>query len=173
MRPPTDHVDQLIEQWRRERPDLNDLDAMATFGRLGRLMTLATASIESTFAAHGLTIGEFDVLAALRRSGAPFETRPTDLAKLVMLSPAGMTTRLDRLEAAGHVERRIDRADRRSWRIRLTDAGRAVVDDAVDDHVANEAELLRPLSGAERKALDQALRKLLGSFEPPDLPAQA
>lgn len=159
-----DHVDELIEQWRRERPDL-ELAPMATIGRLGRVLAHAGASIESVFAAYGLSIGEFDVLAALRRAGDPFEMKPGQLAQLLMLSPAGMTNRVDRLEAAGHVERRSDPTDRRSSIVGLTPQGREVVDRAVADHVANEARLLAPLTAGERAALDRTLRKLLAQFE--------
>lgn len=159
-----DHVDELIAQWARERPDL-ELGAMATFGRLGRYHAHANRAIEQVFTAHGLSVGEFDVLAALRRSGEPFAMRPTDLARTLMLSPAGMTNRLDRLEAAGWVLRTADRTDRRSSSVQLTPAGREVVDRVVGDHVANEADLLAPLSANEREVLDRALRKLLARFE--------
>jgi DNA-binding MarR family transcriptional regulator len=166
MAPPgeQDHVDLLIEQWAQQRPDL-ELGPMATIGRLGRLHALATRSIAEVFADHGLQIGEFDVLAALRRSGEPFIMKPTDLARVLMLSPAGMTNRVDRLEAAGWIERRNDPDDRRSSLVKLTDDGRDLVDRAVTDHVANEARLLEALSPAERAALDRALRTLLRQFD--------
>jgi DNA-binding MarR family transcriptional regulator len=140
---------------------------MATIGRLGRLHALASRTIAEVFAAHGLQIGEFDVLAALRRSGDPFTMKPTDLARVLMLSPAGMTNRVDRLDAAGWIERHNDPDDRRSSLVRLTDEGRSLVDRAVTDHVANEARILEPLSAAERAALDRALRKLLHQFDEP------
>ena len=162
--PDEDHVDRLIEQWARERPDL-ELEPMATIGRLGRLHALATRSIADVFARHGLQIGEFDVLAALRRSGDPFVMKPSDLARVLMLSPAGMTNRVDRLEAAGWIERRADPDDRRSSLVQLTHDGRELVDRAVTDHVANEARLLEPLSPTERRALDRALRILLRQFD--------
>ena len=160
-----DHVDRLVEQWRNVRPDL-ELDPMATFGRLGRLHTHATRAIEEVFQRHGLSIGEFDVLAALRRAGEPHVMTPTALARLLMLSPAGMTNRLDRLEAAGLVARRPDPEDRRSSLVVLTGAGLALADAAVTEHVANEAALLAVLTKAERRSLDQLLRKLLASLEP-------
>jgi DNA-binding MarR family transcriptional regulator len=160
-----DVVDDLVDQWRRERPDL-DLAPMATIGRLGRVMAHLGPRIEDVFARHGLTTADFDVLAALRRAGEPFAMRPTDLSRLLMLSPAGMTNRLDRLDAAGLVERSPDPHDRRSWTIALTARGREVVDAAVTEHVANEAELLAPLSATQRAALDRALRVLLAHLEP-------
>jgi DNA-binding MarR family transcriptional regulator len=162
--PRRDPVDDLIDQWRKERPDL-ELGPMAVFGRLGRLHALASRAIEAVFEQHGLNIGEFDVLAALRRSGAPYEQKPSRLASTLMLSPAGMTDRLDRLERAGMVHRRPDPDDRRSWIVGLTDQGRTAVDAAVADHVANEARLLDPLSATERRTLDRLLRALLAGFE--------
>ncbi len=92
-----DAVDRNIDQWRVERPDL-PLAAMATFARLGRLMGVAAPAIEAVFVEHGLTTGEFDVLAALRRAGAPHTLTPTVLARSLMLSPAAMTNRLDKLD---------------------------------------------------------------------------
>ena len=155
-----DAVDDFVSSWRRERPDL-DFAPMATIGRLGRLHLYMGRAIETVFAGHALQIGEFDVLAALRRSGPPYEMTPTALARTLMLSPAGMTNRLDRLEAAGLVERRQDRDDRRSSIITLTEAGNQAVDAAVTAHVANEAHLLAGLTRAEQRSLDQLLRKLL------------
>lgn len=163
-RVPTDHVDALVEQWAHERPDL-DLAAMATFGRLGRLSTHVGRSVDDALARFGLNVGEFDVLATLRRQGPPFVMKPIELARLLMLSPAGMTNRLDRLEAAGWVTRRADVDDRRSSLVVLSDAGLDVVDHAVTAHVANEARLLAALSADERAALDRALRVLLAGFE--------
>lgn len=165
MAPRPDPVDRLVDQWRAVRPDLDGLDAMATWGRMGRIATLATRAIEATLGRHGLGIAEFDVLAALRRQGAPHEMTPTALSRLLMLSPAGMTGRLDRLEAAGLVSRRPSPEDRRSSVIALTDAGLALVEAAVADHVANEEALLAGLTATERRALDRALRSLLAHLE--------
>ncbi|MFI6445844.1 MarR family winged helix-turn-helix transcriptional regulator [Kitasatospora sp. NPDC050543] len=159
-----DEVDVIVEQWRRERPDL-DLSAVGTAGRLGRFAMLAGRAVDDVFKQHGLQRGEFDVLAALRRSGPPFVLIPSVLAATMMMSRAGMTSRLDRLEAAGLVERRLDPEDRRSFRIALTESGRAAVDVAMADHAANEARLLAPITDAERAALDAILRKLLGAME--------
>ncbi|MGH4035654.1 MarR family winged helix-turn-helix transcriptional regulator [Actinomycetota bacterium Odt1-20B] len=155
-----DAVDAIIDQWRAERPDL-DLAAMGTFGRLGQLALLLAPAMEEVFVQHGLRRGEFDVLAALRRSGPPYTLIPSALSKTLMLSRAGMTNRLDRLEAAGLVERRLDPADRRSFQVALTEHGHEVVDAAVTDHAANETRLLAPLTPAERETLDHALRTLL------------
>ncbi len=161
---PTDPVDELLAQWRRERPDI-DFAPMGLIGRVGRLSALIGRSIDAELGDHALTVGEFDVLAALRRSGAPFELKPTDLSRALMLSPAGMTNRLDRLEAAGHVERRMDPDDRRSYLVRLSKQGRSTIDRAVVAHVDNETRLLAPLTEREQRTLDSLLRKMLGQFE--------
>jgi DNA-binding MarR family transcriptional regulator len=167
--PGRDVVDELVDQWRRERPDLGDdaLAAMGTIGRMGRLHAHASRAIDAVFARHGLVTGEFDVLAALRRSGPPHAATPGALARTLMLSPAGMTNRVDRLEAAGLVAREADPEDRRSSRVVLTERGRAVVDAAVADHVAGEVALLAAVAPGDRAALDRALRALLATFERP------
>ncbi|MBF6170927.1 MarR family winged helix-turn-helix transcriptional regulator [Nocardia blacklockiae] len=161
-----DAVDEIVEQWRRERPDL-ELEAMAIVGRLGRLQLVAQRAVEAVFLAHGLHRGEFDVLAALRRSGEPCELNPSVLADTMMLSRAGMTGRLDRLESAGLVRRVADAADRRAVRVALTEAGRALVDEVVTAHTENETRLLSVLSAKDRRDLDRILRTLLSGFEEP------
>ncbi|WP_228542349.1 MarR family winged helix-turn-helix transcriptional regulator [Nocardia sp. XZ_19_369] len=160
-----DPVDAIVAQWRRERPDL-ELEAMAIVGRLGRLLVVAQRVIEEVFTAHGLQRGEFDVLAALRRSGEPFELNPSVLADTLMLSRAGMTGRLDRLESAGLVRRIADPADRRAVRVALTDDGRKLVDKVVTAHTENETRMLSVLSAHDRHELDRIARALLGSLEP-------
>ena len=160
-----DEIDAITDQWARERPDL-DLTAMAVFGRFGRVAMLAGRAVEEVFARHGLRSGEFDVLAALRRAGQPYELTPSVLSATLMLSRAGMTNRLDRLESAGLVARTLDPADRRSFLITLTKHGLEVVEATVDEHVANETELLSVLPAKDRAALDRILRTLLGSLSP-------
>ncbi|GAA3190306.1 MarR family winged helix-turn-helix transcriptional regulator [Dactylosporangium siamense] len=159
-----DDVDRIIEQWRRERPEL-DLAAMATFGRLGRLFAHLGRAVDETFTRFDLQRGEYDVLAALRRSGAPFVLTPSALSDVLMLSRAGMTNRLDRLEAAGLVERRANRSDRRSMLIALTETGATLTDEVTTLHVANESALLSDLTPDERHHLDTITRKLLSRFE--------
>jgi len=160
----TDPVDNFIAQWARERPDLQ-FDAMATIARVGRFAALAGKSIDATLGEHELHVAEFDVLAAIRRLGKPFTTTPSALTRALMLSPAGMTSRLDRLEAAGFIERLADPGDRRSLLVVLTKKGQTTIDAAVVDHVANEERLLAGLTARDRTALDNLLRKLTKQFE--------
>lgn len=138
---------------------------MGVFGRLGRLSALTGRRIDAELGRFGLTVAEFDVLSALRRAGEPFELTPTVLSRSLMLSPAGMTSRLDRLEQAGRVERRMDPDDRRSYLVRLSAAGRSVIDEAVSAHLANEAAMLDALSTRDLATFDRILRLLLAQFD--------
>lgn len=159
-----DHVDRILEQWNRERPDL-DVAPMGLLGRIARLRTHLAREVEQTLAAHGLNSATFDVLATLRRSGPPYALSPGDLLATTMVSSGTMTNRLDQLEKAGLVARTHNPEDRRSVIIALTEKGRVVVDEAVTAHVANQHRLVETLSSEERKQLDGLLRTFLGRFE--------
>ena len=158
----TDEVDRIVEQWNASRPDL-DVSATHVLQRITRLNILLEVAFGEVFARHGITWGEYLVLAALRRAGAPYQMNPTALYAAVILSSGGMTKRLDRLEAAGLIERLPDPNDRRGRLVRLTDKGHDLVDAAVVDHLANEERLLSPLAAEERDQLAALLRKLLTS----------
>jgi DNA-binding MarR family transcriptional regulator len=161
---PQDHVDRILAEWHRERPDL-DVTPLGVLSRLFRTASLADVELADAIAAHDLQPGWFDLLAALRRSGAPFERTPTQLLRSTLLSSGGMTRRLDRLVEAGLVERRPDPSDRRGTLVALTAKGKAVVDEAVVTHLANEERILRSLSLTQRHALDDLLRVLLTDLE--------
>lgn len=160
-----DAIDRIVEQWRRERPDL-DPEPMALVGRLQRVVAALRPLLDATHARFGLSGELFDVLAALRRSGAPYELTPTQLYRGMMLSSGAMTNRIDRLESEGFVERRPDPQDRRGTLVRLTPKGKTLIDDAVTEHVANERRLLQALDGREREQLAALLSKLLAELEP-------
>ncbi|MFE3450751.1 MarR family winged helix-turn-helix transcriptional regulator [Nonomuraea sp. NPDC059194] len=155
-----DAIDVILTQWRRERPDL-DLSAMGVFARLAQASRLVETAVEQVFRRHGLRPGEFDVLAALRRSGPPYTQIPSELSDVLMMSRAGMTNRIDRLEAAGLVERTLDPADRRSFRVSLTEQGREVIDATLTEHAANLARLAARLTAQEADTLDAILRGML------------
>ena len=159
-----DPVDAILAQWQRERPDL-DVSPMGIIGRMGRLSKHLERAIQETFSDFGLNVGEFDVLATLRRSGQPYQLTPTELFNTLMVSSGTMTHRIDRLEQADLVKRIPDPSDRRGTLIQLTNKGFNVIEKAVEAHVANEHRLLSILEEAERKVLAQLLRKLLISFE--------
>ncbi|GAP99975.1 MarR family winged helix-turn-helix transcriptional regulator [Leptolyngbya sp. NIES-2104] len=159
-----DPVDQILAQWQRERPDL-DVSPMGIIGRMGRLSKHLERAIQVTFSEFGLTIAEFDVLAALRRSGQPYQLSPTELFQTLMVTSGTMTHRIDRLEKVELVQRIPDPNDRRGTLIQLTNKGFDVIEKAVEAHVTNEHLALSALEQSEREALAGLLRKLLISFE--------
>lgn len=161
---PMDKVDAIIAQWHRERPDL-DVGPMETIGRLGRLARHLSREMEKTFAAHGLSAPGFDVLATLRRSGAPYALSPGDLLATTMVTSGSMTNRIDQLEKAGLVERRQNPEDRRSVVISLTETGFATIDACVTAHVETQARLLATLTPADKATLDGLLRSWLAEFD--------
>ena len=163
--PERDGVDAIIEQWRRERPEL-DHAPIGIVGRLSRLAREIEARLEPVYRDHGLEPGWHDVLATLRRQGPPFQLRPSDFTGSLMLTSSGATKRLDRLERAGLVERAPDPDDRRGVIISLTEAGRELIDRVTEAHLANEARLLAGLSAREREQLAGLLRKLGLSLPP-------
>jgi len=161
---PEDAVDRIVRQWAVERPEL-DTRPMAVIGRIHRVADLLEAALRPPFAAEGLGNGDFDVLASLRRAGAPYRLSATDLTATMMVTSGAVTKRVDRLEAAGLVTREVAEHDARGRLIALTPAGLAVVDRVVEKHWDNEERLLAPLDADERAALVVSLRKLLISLE--------
>jgi DNA-binding MarR family transcriptional regulator len=162
-----DHVDHILAQWRRELPDLN-VSPLGIFGRLFRVAHLADAALGRALSQHDVQPGWFDLLAALRRAGAPYELNPTELARTTLLSSGGMTKRLDRMVEAGLLERRPDPSDRRGTLVTLTARGKAAVDGALEAHVANEEQLLSSLTRTQQRTLDDLLHALLVDLERSD-----
>src|SRR5215218_7169803 len=152
-----DGVDGILEQWRRERPDL-DPSPIGVIGRISRLARELEQRLEPVYRAHGLEPGWHDVLATLRRTGPPHRLRPSEFTTSLMLTSSGTTKRLDRLEQAGLITREPDPDDRRGTLITLTEAGHELLDTAIEAHVANEHRLLAALSGAEQRELAGLLR---------------
>lgn len=159
-----DHVDKITEQWRRERPDL-DVEPMAVIGRLQRISQHLTAGMGQNFSNHSLNGPSFDVLATLRRSGAPYALSPGDLMATSMITSGTMTNRIDQLEKRGLVQRLPNPQDGRGFLISLTKQGFALVDKALKDHVEKQAELTAILTHEERADLNRLLEKFLGGFE--------
>lgn len=157
-----DHVDQVLAQWAAVRPDL-DASPMGVIGRLSRLARLIDGELGRTFAAHDLDRASFDVLATLRRNDRPLT--PADLMRSSMVTSGAVTQRLDRLTTRGLVTRTPSTTDGRVVHVSLTDEGRALIDRALPDHVANEHRILAALTAEERDALAATLRDLLESLE--------
>lgn len=156
-----DRAQRAQMEWQRERPDL-DANVMALAGRLLEATHLLERNWFLPLAAQfELHQGEFDVLATLRRSGSPYAMTPTDLHEGLMLSSGAMTSRLDRLERKGLIERVPAPTDRRSTLVRLTPAGLALIDKALPLHVANEQQAMASLTQKEQAQLDGLLAKLI------------
>lgn len=151
-----DHVGRILAQWAHERPDL-DTRPMGVIGRLHRVAAVLDAELRPVFAAAGLGDGDFDVLATLRRAGAPYELTPGELAATTMVTSGAVTKRVDRLLESGLVVRRVCDDDARSRRVRLTGAGLTLVDDLVERHLANERRLLAGLTDLEQTRLAHLL----------------
>jgi len=155
-----DHVDRLLAQWRTERPDL-DATPMGVVGRISRAARILERGLQECFGTYDLQPGEFDILATLRRAGAPYRLTAGDLATSSMRTSGAITHRIDRLVAKELVTREVDPENRRVVLITLTRKGSRLVDEAVVDHLENEVTLLQPLSAKEQAQLALLLRKLL------------
>ena len=161
-----DRAQAAADQWCQQRPDLDPFP-MALLGRLGELSQLISRDyLLPFFTAHGLQPGEFDLLATLRRAGEPYALMPTALYEAAMISSGGMTSRIDRLEKAGLIERRKHPSDRRGVLVALTAAGFALIDGIMAAHVANMGRLLVGLDEAEQTRLFDLLGKLLAGLPP-------
>lgn len=157
---PEDEVDRIAAAWQRAQPDL-DVTPLHVLSRVTRLARHLDLARRQAFAAHALDLGEFDVLAALRRAGAPYALSPGQLATDTLVTSGTITNRIDRLEARGLVTREPDPDDRRGVRVLLTPAGRQVVDDAMRDLLARERDLLAVLPDADQDRLAALLRDLV------------
>lgn len=163
-----DHVDHLLAQWAEERPEL-PTGALAVAARVARLHRFLARTSARALTAFGLTEGEGNVLAALRRAGPPYALTPTELYRSLLLSSGAMTNRVDRLQDRGYVSREDDPEDRRRVLVRLTDEGREVIDAAMDAHVAAlEEAIAAALPDDERDRLVGLLRRTLEAFEADD-----
>jgi DNA-binding MarR family transcriptional regulator len=154
-----DQVDTILEQWRRERPDV-DVSAMAIIGRISRLERMIRPHLDRIFHQHQLESWEFDLLATLRRSGDPYRLTAGQLLDSMMITSGAVTNRIDRLEQRGLIGREKDPADGRRVLVALTEDGLRKIDAALPDHAANETALLQALSPKDRATLAQLLRSL-------------
>lgn len=157
---PLDRVAEIQQAWRRERPDL-DPSPQGVIARLHRVALELTKRLVAVYGEFGLTEGEFDVLATLRRAGEPYERAAGELADHTLVTTGGLTKRVDRLEARGLVERRVEASDARRRLVRLTPDGRELIDRAFTAHLANEHRLLGELGEADASSLEPILTRWL------------
>jgi len=155
-----DAIDRIVNEWKRQRPEL-DVSATEVLQRITRIYLLQATSFAEVFGDYGLTFGEYEVLAALRRSDPPHQMKPTELIAALVLSSGAVTNRIDQVEEAGLVRRLPDPGDRRGTLVRLTERGLELVDRAVLSHLDNEERLLSGLNRTDRDQLAALLRRLL------------
>lgn len=164
MQQQNDKIDLIVARWREVRPDL-DPECTEVIGRIVRMEYFITRRVMQDLARHQINVGEFDVLAALRRCGEPYQLSPNQLQHMVLISSGALTNRINRLEMAGLVKRTPDPEDRRGVIVTLTDKGFSVIEDAAGNHLQAESELLSPLDAEERATMARLLKKLLHAHD--------
>lgn len=162
---PTDSVDRAITTWAERDPRL-DTSSLEVIARLRLCSAHLERAIVAALRPFGLSLGEFDVLNTLRRRGDERGTNPTDLAQSALITSGAMTSRLDRLERAGYIERGPDPGDRRGVLVRLTEHGERLATESLDAVLAANEVFLEPLSRRERGSVAAALKQLLLRSEP-------
>ena len=163
----TEHLDaaaRAVAQWKQELPEL-EAENMLLIGRLKRAAALIARELEKVYGEYGLTEGSFDVLATLRRSGAPYTLTPTELFSSLMVTSGTMTTRLKNLENQGLIDRLPNPDDARSMLVRLTDKGKELIEKALFPHVENEKRLMKKLDLKTKTSLDYGLETWLEVLE--------
>ena len=163
----SDEVDRIVDDWSRERPDV-DFAPLQVLSRVARLSKHLDRARRQAFAASGLEPWEFDVLAALRRAGTPYQLSPKALLQQTLVSSGTMTNRIDRLVERRLVERKTDPHDGRGVLVVMTSRGTDAVDAAISELLSGEAELLEALSKADQERLATLLRKLSLDFDEPE-----
>ena len=162
-----EHADapvRAVAQWKQELPELA-AENMLLIGRLKRAAAVIARELEKVYGEYGLTEGSFDVLATLRRSGAPYTLTPTELFSALMVTSGTMTTRLKNLENQGLIDRLPNPDDARSMLVRLTDKGKELIEQAVFPHVENEKRLMEKLDLKTKTSLEHGLEKWLEVLE--------
>ncbi|MEF1169178.1 MarR family transcriptional regulator [Vibrio campbellii] len=159
-----DAIDKVVSQWAKEKPEL-DTEPMAIMGRLMRIAKHMENHVAELHKRYDLKMGEFDVLATLRRSGKPYRLTPSELISSMMLTSGAMTNRLDKLEKKGLIAREHSKEDRRSVTVELTAKGFELIDSLIEQHLQAQHELMGSLSSAEKGQVNQALKLLLPQYE--------
>lgn len=159
-----DRIDKITKQWQRERPDL-DISPMGLIGRLGNVTLHLSREMEKVFSQFGLNTSSFDVLATLRRSGEPYTLSPGEMLSTLMVTSGTMTNRIDQLEKAGWVIRKVNPEDGRGFLVSLTPQGLELINQVIEVHTENQKRLVSGLSQQEQQTLNQLLKVFLNSLE--------
>ncbi|MBG2874907.1 MarR family transcriptional regulator [Proteus alimentorum] len=159
-----DRIDKITKQWQRERPDL-DISPMGLIGRLGNITLHLSREMEKVFSQFGLNTSSFDVLATLRRAGDPYTLSPGEMLSTLMVTSGTMTNRIDQLEKAGWVIRKVNPEDGRGFLVSLTPEGLKLINQVIESHVENQKRLVSGLSQQEQQTLNQLLKVFLNTLE--------
>ncbi|GAL18968.1 MarR family winged helix-turn-helix transcriptional regulator [Vibrio maritimus] len=159
-----DAIDRVVEQWAKQKPEL-DTDPMAMMGRLMRIAKYMETKVADLHKKYDLKLGEFDVLATLRRSGKPYRLTPSELIDTMMLTSGAMTNRLDKLETKGLILREHSKEDRRSVTVQLTKDGLILIDKLIEEHADVQKSLVKSMTSAQKKQANQLLKVWLSQYE--------
>ncbi|EAQ55960.1 MULTISPECIES: MarR family winged helix-turn-helix transcriptional regulator [unclassified Vibrio] len=159
-----DAIDRVVEQWAKEKPEL-ETEPMAMMGRIMRIAKYMETQVAELHKKYDMKLGEFDVLATLRRSGKPYRLTPSELIGSMMLTSGAMTNRLDKLEAKGLISREHSKEDRRSVSVQLTKDGLILIDQMMTKHVETQKKLVKSLSASQKKNTNQLLKTWLSAYE--------
>ncbi|WP_061037667.1 MarR family winged helix-turn-helix transcriptional regulator [Vibrio coralliirubri] len=159
-----DAIDRVVEQWAKEKPEL-ETEPMAMMGRIMRIAKYMETQVADLHKKYDMKLGEFDVLATLRRSGKPYRLTPSELIGSMMLTSGAMTNRLDKLEAKGLISREHSKEDRRSVSVQLTKDGLILIDQMMTEHVETQKKLVKSLSASQKKNTNQLLKTWLSAYE--------
>lgn len=167
-----DFVDIVLERWQEELPE-GDFEPLGVISRITRYLRLASRHTNANLEKFGLQETQFNMLCALRRAGAPYQLSPKELLTSMLITSGAITYVIDQMQDAGYVTREPDPRDRRALLVRLTDAGKERVEEAMLAHLRVCDELLGPLDDAQRRGLRDALRLLLAAIEDGAVPASS
>ncbi|CAK1889761.1 MarR family transcriptional regulator [Vibrio crassostreae] len=159
-----DAIDRVVEQWAKEKPEL-ETEPMAMMGRIMRIAKYMETQVAELHKKYDMKLGEFDVLATLRRSGKPYRLTPSELIGSMMLTSGAMTNRLDKLEAKGLISREHSKEDRRSVSVQLTKDSLILIDQMMTEHVEMQKKLVKSLSASQKKNTNQLLKTWLSAYE--------
>ncbi|MDL5029295.1 MarR family winged helix-turn-helix transcriptional regulator [Vibrio sp. BS-M-Sm-2] len=159
-----DAIDRVVEQWAKEKPEL-ETEPMAMMGRIMRIAKYMETQVAELHKKYDMKLGEFDVLATLRRSGKPYRLTPSELIGSMMLTSGAMTNRLDKLEAKGLISREHSKEDRRSVSVQLTKDGLILIDQMMTEHVEMQKKLVKSMSASQKKNTNQLLKTWLSAYE--------
>lgn len=158
------YVDETVSTWQEQRPDL-DFAPMGYMMRFHAMAEAAMDKIQIITKSHGLTVGEFDVLATLRRHGASSTLTPSYIAEVAMVSPSGLTHRLTQLEHSGHITRSADTSDRRSSFVSITKSGAAVADQIIELIAEQSAHTYNAISAKHLEQFNQVVALISTQLE--------